>query len=1301
MEDQPNGDVDGAKVPEHVQEEPNGHVVDLVHEHTNGESKKTLPFELDDCMLMRNLSHEKTQQWKSLPQAQLQGPKRSKKNPRPQSAPKSNSLELIHEEMTEHVISPEAPSTSPLVPHEDDVINNKDSSFPTSSDAQNDGEHHHDRQDHHQKPKMQGKSFHLSCKSSCCRRKDRGTKDSKQERPRKESFMKKIVGGNRHSRASIVSWHSEKGMKKSISKWKFWITEKIANFREPKEREPPPDWHKMLRAAEVANGFSARQWRCNLRLSDVLLLESEEKKVEQATKWAKFDLFFGSFVVINGLMIGVQADEGIDFTELRWRQIENAFLVVFIVELVLRTFFMGIRTMLKDVWTYFDLAIIGISAIDNVLLSPMQGQFVVFRRLNSENATLAGSAESEVAAEEEGSNLSGLTALRAIRLFRLARLIRLFRLMKELWLLVMGLYLSLRTLFWTLLMLTICLYCFGIVMVELVGKDDISFANQPEIKAKFGSVVQAMWTLLKMTTFDDWSGGIHEVNKKLITFIVLSLFVCICGLGLLNLIVGIMCNSAMIVSTQDDEVAALQTRVTCHKAAISLRRKLNDEAPPDHKFTFLEIAEIIKADKILRKELKEGNISPLALHNAWEAVDHFAPRHCMTCDELVEAVLWLGADIRTRFFDLLELECILRRFMSELKEVEKHCATGVLHLYGSIQTSLPWADKADQKSKKALADMQIKVEQYSQWLEMTGHHPEEPIVSSKTMQAKTAKTKKSQTMKEDSQNSGDEDDNFHDKAERTFGRFDGFFGIFLIINSVLIGVQVDDPKADTEHSLLWWAIDILFQGIFSVELWFRIFLFHQVHNERDTESYLYLFPKPKPRKEWGHCLVHGWLKFQYDPFGLFDVVIVLICLLDNLIFYWVLTDLDASLVSVVRFIRLLKVARVARSFKLTNELFLLVKGVSLAMRAVFWSVSFLIITVYVGGIVICETVGKPAREEGINPEMVRKYGTVDGGMWILLQLSSFDGWAETLEELADLGYTKTIPWLLGLIAFNGLGIMNLTVGVMCQSAMAVTKSLKEADRKQHLKALKESLSSIRQRFADVSSGGGKCITRAMLDESLQEGPLVAAFAKAQLQPSEVWSMFDRLSMISSTNLEKDQVDINEFIMALMRFGQPINYMDLAAVKCQMAMAEDHFDLVIARTCHLVAELATAQKLLLDPVVPKKQHISKVIESWRPEAETHFTKYMKQLHHFREMLAEQVKVKVQLPTTLYERTEQEDDHLHDICGTCPLGKHLADFSADPVPEGPAPVLEGLPDAGIKLDEVKADHDADVDPMLVPP
>ena len=199
-----------------------------------------------------------------------------------------------------------------------------------------------------------------------------------------------------------------------------------------------------------------------------------------AATWARFDLFFGTFVILNGLMMGYTTDlseEAVNDPVLK--DIEAAFLVVFITELLIRVIARGVVKSCKDPWTSFDVVVISISVIDNYVLTGEGG----------------------------GSSMS---ILRIIRLLRLARLIRLLRLLKELWLLVMSIVEAMKTLVWAVLMLVVVMYITAI-MIRVLTMEELAKSSDEKLKERFGSVVTSMVSLMQMTTSRRAAAGRAEL----------------------------------------------------------------------------------------------------------------------------------------------------------------------------------------------------------------------------------------------------------------------------------------------------------------------------------------------------------------------------------------------------------------------------------------------------------------------------------------------------------------------------------------------------------------------------------------------------------------------------------------------------------------------------------------------------------------------------------------------------------------------------------------------------------------------
>ena len=118
-------------------------------------------------------------------------------------------------------------------------------------------------------------------------------------------------------------------------------------------------------------------------------------------------------------------------------------------------------------------------------------------------------------------------------------------------------------------------------------------------------------------------------------------------------------------------------------------------------------------------------------------------------------------------------------------------------------------------------------------------------------------------------------------------------------------------------------------------------------------------------------------------------------------------------------------------FKLTDELFVLVKGFSASLRAVAWACLVLTITVYIMGVVMTVRIGHPAADMGLT-DLVGKYGTVPTSMYSLLRLATMENWNAELLLSAKHGFWIETLALMATIVFANLGLLNLVIGIMCQ-----------------------------------------------------------------------------------------------------------------------------------------------------------------------------------------------------------------------------------------------------------------------------
>jgi voltage-gated sodium channel len=232
-----------------------------------------------------------------------------------------------------------------------------------------------------------------------------------------------------------------------------------------------------------------------------------------------FQLFGAGLIVTNALVIGLETDlPGWEY----WHVVENTFLVLFTVELLIRICVIGPVTFIAlhaDVaWNAFDLFIVSLGIFDfaNSLMTGTKG---------------AGSFA---------------TLFRIIRLLRILRIFRILKFLKQLYVLVYGLIEATKALFWVTFLIVFILYVCSIVMVKTVGRPAEDDPYRDFMNYRFGHILDAMLTLFILMTcpnlyeYEDQQ-GLLQVHPFLTLF--MCAFITFGTFGVVALLSGIITQS--------------------------------------------------------------------------------------------------------------------------------------------------------------------------------------------------------------------------------------------------------------------------------------------------------------------------------------------------------------------------------------------------------------------------------------------------------------------------------------------------------------------------------------------------------------------------------------------------------------------------------------------------------------------------------------------------------------------------------------------------------------------------------------
>jgi len=261
-------------------------------------------------------------------------------------------------------------------------------------------------------------------------------------------------------------------------------------------------------------------------------LELVRYRVQQLCVNRGFDTAIGLVIVANSVTIGCELTrelEGQPTHMLEW--FESLWLVIYVIELLLRFFGWGVSVW-KNPWVRFDTVLVIVGIINTWVMK----------------AVRSGSKD-----------WAFLMVLRLMRLGRLARTVRLLVKFRVLWMLVRGLLSSAGTMFYTMVLVTIMLYVFGAMAIELITNNalvDTDAEFRSIVEANFSSLWGAMLTLVQFVCLDSISTIYRPlIQKAPYLLIYFAGVILVVPIVLMNLVTAIVVNSALDQAAADREAA--------------------------------------------------------------------------------------------------------------------------------------------------------------------------------------------------------------------------------------------------------------------------------------------------------------------------------------------------------------------------------------------------------------------------------------------------------------------------------------------------------------------------------------------------------------------------------------------------------------------------------------------------------------------------------------------------------------------------------------------------------------------------
>lgn len=260
-------------------------------------------------------------------------------------------------------------------------------------------------------------------------------------------------------------------------------------------------------------------------------------------------------IVLNGIFLGIQAQyQSTKVTQAVpqiFPKFDMIFCVVFTVELLIHLGGQGVfyYSVLREgwQWNYFDSFLVVVQLIE-----------------------VAGmlTTDHESSGSVDVVNVSFLRMLRMLRLLRVLRLVRLFQFVSELKTIVSSIGHSLKSLLWTMVVLFLVIYMFGIVFTQVVLSQRIEYegnvrdgksAEDPEQEDMYywwGTLFRSCLSLYEaILGGTDWDQVIWPLTQHVSIFLspLFIVYIAFSVLAMMNVITGIFVDSALCNATLEKD----------------------------------------------------------------------------------------------------------------------------------------------------------------------------------------------------------------------------------------------------------------------------------------------------------------------------------------------------------------------------------------------------------------------------------------------------------------------------------------------------------------------------------------------------------------------------------------------------------------------------------------------------------------------------------------------------------------------------------------------------------------------------
>eukprot|EP00928_Gymnodinium_smaydae_P042220 TRINITY_DN28459_c0_g1_i1.p1 TRINITY_DN28459_c0_g1~~TRINITY_DN28459_c0_g1_i1.p1 ORF type:complete len:624 (-),score=128.42 TRINITY_DN28459_c0_g1_i1:49-1920(-) len=333
-----------------------------------------------------------------------------------------------------------------------------------------------------------------------------------------------------------------------------------------------------------------------------------------------FESATGIVILLNCLTLGIEAHT-LATTPLTGSAAlamdvgEYIFTFLFTIELLLRIRVYGLRSFLPIrlayMWNFMDAVLVVLTGMIFGVIMPIVAKYTSYT---------------------DSGFVRTFQVLRVMRLLRLLRVVRKVGLFHEAWLLLRGLTHSMRTLFWTCVVIVFITYTFAVfglmslsaelLEIEKRTTDPAQLAELSELKEHVCGLSNLMYTLVQVLTLDSFHAFMRPL-KKLVpwSWMYFYAYIAVVVFVLMNLVTAIIVENAVTNSKHEEEEAL--------KAKDNQRER---ELEAIQNLFYLMDAD---GDGELTWEEFRGAFADPTMNKKWRMLD-FRPEECREVFELLD-----------------------------------------------------------------------------------------------------------------------------------------------------------------------------------------------------------------------------------------------------------------------------------------------------------------------------------------------------------------------------------------------------------------------------------------------------------------------------------------------------------------------------------------------------------------------------------------------------------------------------------------------------------------------------------------